>query len=99
MDLTRMDNLKKHSCWGEAIPGHRQARQGKKEFPQMQGSCGMCRAPWTAKLGEKKERTEAEEGGERWVSAFQGEGTDTEGGRREGQGVAGYGFDLRAVPH
>lgn len=86
MDLTRMDNLKKHSCWGEAIPGHRQAQRGKKEFPQMQGYCGMCTTPWTTKLGEKgvQEMTEAEEGGERWVSTFQGEGTATEEGRREG---------------
>lgn len=45
---------------------------------------------------------EAEEGGARWVSAFQGERTATEEGRREGQAVVGSGFDdghLRAAPH
>lgn len=30
VDLTRMDNLKKCGCWGEEIPGRRQACHGAK---------------------------------------------------------------------
>lgn len=30
VDLTRMDNLKKHGCWGEEIAGRRQACHGAK---------------------------------------------------------------------
>lgn len=68
------------------------------------GACVVC---MDSKVGREggcagEDHAESEEGGATWVSAFQGEGTAAEEGKREGQGVVGYGFDdgdLRAAPH
>lgn len=78
---------------------------GRKEFPQCKVlvACVVCMGSEVGREGHAGEdHAETEEGGATWVSAFQGEGTATEEGKREGQGVVGYEFDdgdLRAAPH